>query len=277
MVDGYSYKPLTYYPLVFISTAALWSAAAWFGDNDGHGALTITLLFAGLVAPFVISTTMFALSGDHRLMRDFLSRLLDLRRIDHKTLGTAALMMPAALAASVVVSLPIGGELEQLKLAEGFSFSIGALPVLILLMAAALFEELGWRGYAFDSLEGRYDFLTASLIFSVLWSLWHLPLLWVNGSYQHNILHENAWYAVNFYISIVPMGIILSWVCRRSDGSVTAAVIFHFIINISQEMFEVTQLTKSIETVVLTVLGAILVALDRELFFSRKGAGIQSP
>ena len=75
---------------------------------------------------------------------------------------------------------------------------------------------------------------------------------------------------MNFFVSIVPMGIIISWICIKNRKSVLAAILFHFIINMSQEMFAITQVTKCIETVVLIVVTAVIIAIDREMFFSKE-------
>ena len=45
-------------------------------------------------------------------------------------------------------------------------------------------EELGWRGYVLDRLQEKRSALVSSLILGVVWSLWHLPLFFVQGSYQ---------------------------------------------------------------------------------------------
>ena len=117
-------------------------------------------------------------------------------------------------------------------------------------------------------MQSRYTYFTASLIFSILWSLWHIPLLFVNNSYQYEIFHENVWFAVNFFVSIVPMGIIISWICIKNRKSILAAIIFHFIINISQEILNITQMTKCIETVVLIGVAVAIIFFDKEMFFS---------
>ncbi len=113
--------------------------------------------------------------------------------------------------------------------AEGFSFSTGVVPVLTVLLMAAAFEELGWRGYAFDSLLSRFNYFKSSLIFSILWSLWHLPLILVKDSYQYEIMQENMFFAVNFFVSIIPMGFIISWICiKKQKKAFFAAVLFSF-------------------------------------------------
>ena len=255
--------------MTFLVTYALWFAGAYVSFQDESG-LYMLLMLPGLMAPFLISLVMILTSKNSDLKKDFVNRLINLRLIQPKMLLVIFLIMPLAVLASIFLSLPFGGSISQFQFAEGFSFSTGLVPVLLILVLAAGFEELGWRGYAFDSLQSRYTFFTASIIFSILWSLWHFPLIFVNNSYQYEIFHENIWFGVNFFVSIIPMGVIISWICIKNRKSIIAAILFHFIINISQEMLEMTQITKCIETVVLTVVVVAIIAIDKEMFFSKE-------
>ena len=269
MISNYKYKPLFFFSMTFLVTYALWFAGAYVSFQDESG-LYMLLILPGLMAPFLISLVLILKSKNSDLKKDFVNRLINLRLIQPKMLPVIFLIMPLAVLASIFLSLPFGGSISQFQFAEGFSFSTGLVPVLLILVLAAGFEELGWRGYAFDSLQSRYNFFTASIIFSILWSLWHFPLIFVNNSYQYEIFHENIWFGVNFFVSIIPMGVIISWICIKNRKSIIAAILFHFIINISQEMLEITQITKCIETVVLTVVVVAIIAIDKEMFFSKE-------
>lgn len=269
MKHKYQYKPITYFSITFLVTYALWFAGAYASfQEDGEGLYT-ALMLPGLLAPFIISVVMIFRSKNADLKKDFFNRLINLKLIQPKMLPVLFLIMPFAVLVSIYISLPFGGSVSQFQLAEGFSFSVGAIPVLLVLLLAATFEELGWRGYAFDSLGSRYNYFTASLLFSVLWSLWHFPLIFVKDSYQYEVMNQSIWYGVNFFVSIIPMGVIISWMCIKNNKSVLAAILFHFVINMSQEALAITQTTKCIETVVLFVVAAAIVASDKELFFSK--------
>ncbi len=270
MISNYKYKPLFYFSMTFLATFVLWFAGAYVSFQDDKSGLYMLLMLPGLMAPFLISLVMIFTSKNSELKKDFVKRLINPRLIQPKMLPAFVLIMPLSVLASILLSIPFGGSISQFQFAEGFSFSSGFVPVLLILLLAAGFEELGWRGYAFDSLQSRYNYFTASIIFSILWSLWHFPLLFVNNSYQYEIFNENIWFGVNFFVSIIPMGVIISWVCAKNRKSVIAAIIFHFIINISQEILEVTQITKCIETVVLIVVAAAIIAIDKEMFFSKE-------
>ena len=269
MISNYKYKPIFYFSMTFLVTYALWFAGAYVSFQDDKNGLYTLLMLPGLMTPFLISLVMVFASKNSDLKKDFVNRLINPRLIQPKMLPAFVLIMPLSVLASILLSLPFGGSISQFQLAEGFSFS-GFVPALSILVLAAGFEELGWRGYAFDSLQSRYNFFTASIIFSILWSLWHFPLIFVNNSYQYKIFHENIWFGVNFFVSIIPMGVIISWICIKNRKSIIAAILFHFIINISQEMLEMTQITKCIETVVLIVVAAVIIAIDKEMFFSKE-------
>ena len=105
-----------------------------------------------------------------------------------------------------------------------------------------------------------------SLIFGVIWSLWHLPLIFIEGTY-HAGLMINPLFVVNFFVSAVPMGFIITWVYLASDRSILACIIYHFVVNFLQEKIAMTPETKCVETIVVTVVAVILVITNRDMFF----------
>jgi hypothetical protein len=269
MTENHHYKPGLYYGLTFLLTFGFWLAGAYASHSEKLSDLYFVLMLPGLLMPFVITLIMTFSSGDRDLKRDYLKRLVDIRLIRPGTLPALFLLMPLVVLASALLSLLVGGSAAQFQPAEEFSFSYGMVSALTILLLAATFEELGWRGYAFDSLQSRYTYLTASILFGVLWSAWHLPLILVKDSYQYEILKQNPWYAVNFFVGVVFLGIIISWFCAKNRKSVPAAILFHFVVNMSQEFLAISQVTKVIETGILALVAAAIVLTDRELFFSR--------
>ena len=270
MIPDYKYKPRVYFIATFIVTYILWFAGAYVSFHDDKSGMYMLFMLPGLMAPFLISLVMIFTSKNSDLKMDFVNRLINIRLIRLKMLPVLFLIMPLTVLVSIFFSLPFGGSFSQFQFAEGFSFSSGFVPVLLLLLLAAGFEELGWRGYAFDSLQSRYTYFKASVVFSILWSLWHFPLIFVNNSYQYEIFHQNIWFGVNFFISIIPMGVIISWMCIKNEKSVLSAILFHFVINLSQEILAITQITKCIETVVLIVVVAIIIVLEKDMLFSKE-------
>lgn len=239
---------------------------SWLTLDFFHQSCALPL---GLMAPFIISLVMILGSKNSAVKKDFIDRLVNPGRIEPKTLPVLFLIMPVAILLAIVISLPFGGSTSQFGLSEGFSFSPGAVPSLLLLLLAAGLEELGWRGYAFDSLSSRHTFFKTAIIFSILWSLWHFPLFFVKNTYQYEIFHQNIWFAVNFFAAILPMGVVISWIWLKNNKSILAAILFHLIVNLFNEMFNITQETKCVETVVVAVFAALIIWFDRALFFSK--------
>lgn len=269
MISNYKYNPRLYFLVTFSATYVLWFAGAYMSWQENASGMYMILLLLGMMTPFIVSLGMIAVSKDSGLRKDYINRLINPSLIRLKMLPAFLLIMPLLVLVSIALSLPFGGAVSQFQFAAGFSFSSGFVPVLLLLVLAACFEELGWRGYGFESLQSRYNLFAASIIFSILWSLWHFPLVFVNNTYQYEVFHQSIWFGLNFFISIIPMGVIITWMYIKNGKSVIAAILFHFIINLTQEMWAVSQTTKCIETVLVAIVAVVIVLLNQEMFFNR--------
>jgi hypothetical protein len=216
--------------------------------------------------PACIATGFIWRQRDPAMKRDFVRRAVSLRLIRPWVFIGWLGVMPLSVLVAITESLVFGGSAEQFSFSGAFSFDTGFVPVLLLLFLAATFEELGWRGYGFESLERGRSLLSASLIFGVLWSLWHVPLLWVNNSYQYEIYHQHPLFAVNFFVGTALMGVLVTWVCHVNNRSILATILFHFAINLSQETLAMTQVTKCLQTVVLAVIVLVTVSSQWSTF-----------
>jgi membrane protease YdiL (CAAX protease family) len=96
------------------------------------------------------------------------------------------------------------------------------LPLLIL---GPLSEELGWRGFALDRLQTRWNALISSLILGFLWSLWHLPLFYIKGTSQY--LYDISF--LGFMVGTTTVSVLYTWVYNNTGGSIWGAVFFHWI------------------------------------------------
>ncbi|MBN1541929.1 CPBP family intramembrane metalloprotease [candidate division KSB1 bacterium] len=262
-------KPGLYFAIVFIVTYAFWIAGAFTSFQENADGRHMLFLLPGLLTPFLVSLVMILKSKNPAYKKEVADRIVNPKRIRLSMLPALVFLLPLAVLVSIAISLLFGGSAEQFQFNEKFSFSTGFVPVLLLLFLAAGFEELGWRGYAFDSLQSRFTIFTASIVFGILWSLWHLPLIWVKETYQYEILHQNAGYALNFFIAIVPMGVISSWIWLRNRKSILVAMAFHFFANFWNEALAMTQQTKCIQSAVITAIAITIILCDKELFFSR--------
>ncbi len=86
-------------------------------------------------------------------------------------------------------------------------------------------EEIGWRGFALPHLQKRHNALSATLIVGLLWSLWHLPLVFLTGS-------PMAQSPLIWFTSIVASSFIYTWLYNRTQGSIFLVALFHSSLNI---------------------------------------------
>ena len=110
------------------------------------------------------------------------------------------------------------------------------------------------------------------MIFGALWSLWHLPLIFIRGTYQAGLM-VNPLYVVNFFVSGIPLGFIITWVYLASDRSILACMVFHLFVNFMQEKIAMTPETKCVETLVVIAATAIIVLAKKDMFFETRHVG----
>ncbi len=184
------YDAIKYFSYTFIWTTLFWAIGAYYSFEPDNQFYVIFLLL-GLIVPFMVALIFIYKDKNSLLKEEFKTKFTNFKDIDKKSLPFFLFLMPLSVVVSIGISLFFGESSEQFALSSSFSFSAGMVPVLLLLFLAATFEELGWRGYGFESLEQKFNFFYASLIFSFLWSAWHLPLSFVNNSYQYVVFQEN--------------------------------------------------------------------------------------
>jgi membrane protease YdiL (CAAX protease family) len=267
LAETVDYKPIRFFSLTFGVTWVCWFAAPHLGDPEGGDPIFLVLMLIGLLTPFASALYLIIASKNEALKKIFFNKLLNIKLIRPSSIPLFFVLFPASMIVSILISTLFGYSLDQFTVAEEFSFTVGAVPTLLFLLLAACFEELGWRGYGVESLNSSRSYFEATAIFGVLWSLWHVPMFFIPHSYQAELLQEDFFLVLNFFVSIVPLAFIISWFCKKNSGSILAAVLIHTIINFTQEFFQVSPYTKCIQTLVLIVVAVVFVVADKEVFF----------
>lgn len=85
-------------------------------------------------------------------------------------------------------------------------------------------EETGWRGILQPELEEKYGYTTATILVSIVWLLWHLPLFFINGVSQYGADF------ICFGINVIGLSFALSAI-KKLTHSTLLCVLFHCIIN----------------------------------------------
>jgi membrane protease YdiL (CAAX protease family) len=252
------YRPFAFFALTYALSWIPWFAAARFSYRPGQDGLDYLCQLAGLLGPF--ASALILTSGDSALQRDFRDRLTNFGRLNWLYLPITLLLMPVAAYGAVWLSVRLGRPREQLALVPDL---VSMLPIMFL---APAFEELGWRGYGVDALRARLGMRDATLLFAVLWAIWHVPLFFINHSYQHDLWLMSPLYVANFFVSVIPAAIIANWLYYKHRRFIPAAILFHFMLDAVAESFAIEQFTKCLITTVFLVVAVAVMLIDRKAF-----------
>jgi membrane protease YdiL (CAAX protease family) len=106
--------------------------------------------------------------------------------------------------------------------------------VLIFFGGGPLGEEPGWRGFALPRLQTRYGALRGTLLLGVLWVFWHLPdylTVAQRGGPGVNLVNLLAVNLPIFFVMVMAMAVIFTWVYNNTGGSLFMATLLHTSIN----------------------------------------------
>ncbi|MEO5685533.1 MAG: CPBP family intramembrane glutamic endopeptidase [Chitinophagaceae bacterium] len=90
-------------------------------------------------------------------------------------------------------------------------------------------EEVGWRGFALPRLQKKVNALKASVVLTVFWGLWHLPLFFYRQGYTSMDMAG----AVGWFLSLQTGSILLTWLFNSTKGSILICAVFHSTIDIA--------------------------------------------
>ena len=202
------------------------------------------------------------------LIHDFWKRLF-LFKISPSCLMFILFFMPCAILLSTGLSLFFGYSADQFSFSNQFSVMKGwsILGIVIPLLLAPIIEELGWRGYGVDSLRASFNLFKTSLIFGILWALWHLPAFFIKGYYHNQLWDLGLIYVVNFFVSVLVIAILMNWIYYKTDRSIPAVILFHSLLNLSSMALKTEPFTKIITTLLVCVVTALIIVYDRSFFF----------
>ena len=134
---------------------------------------------------------------------------------------------------------------------QAFYYGLLNIPMMIFLGGL---EELGWRNILQPELEEKFSFGIASVLTSLIWAIWHLPLFFIAGTSQSGMNFGL------FTVMIFGMSFALASIYYVSK-SIWLCILFHTIINAFSSIWIINEdiLTRVITLVVLIIFSFILV------------------
>lgn len=266
-IEDYKHTYLFYF-LATILPWFSWGLAAHISHSTSYSSeLASVLAFVGLFCPTL--TAFVLIYRNKRITSDLMRRLINPFSGKPVYWVLALFLMPVSILLAQLVSLMFGYPVSQFALSEHYSFTSGLFPVWFLLIAAPLIEELAWHSYGTDCLCNRINLFKASMLFAFYWGIWHIPLSFINDYYHSNLVVTGWIHSANFLVSLFPFVIIMNWLYFKTGRSVLVAIIFHITAGYFNEIFSTHPDSKVIQTVLLTVVAALIVVKEKRLFFDR--------
>jgi membrane protease YdiL (CAAX protease family) len=137
------------------------------------------------------------------------------------------------------------------------------LYAIIIMIPMMLFggglEEAGWRYILQPELEKRFNFTVSTLIVSIIWWIWHLPLFFIQGVNQYGTNY------LGFGITVFGLSFSLASI-RKNTNSVWLCVLFHCIVNALAGIYMIKYNVYGniVTTIILIIVAYISIGIQRK-------------
>lgn len=140
-------------------------------------------------------------------------------------------------------------------LSSGYEKGVPFITI-IALVPAMLFggglEEAGWRYIFQPELEKKCNFYLSTIIVSIIWWLWHLPLFYIEGIAQDGM---NFWL---FGIKVLGLSFALASI-KKNTNSVWLCVLFHCLVNSLTKIYVVNdKFIGNLVTTLILIVGSFI-------------------
>ena len=211
-----------------LSCAISWGVI-WAFDPDLGGDTWATLAsdptqLAVKFGPSLAGLMMMALFPVAGGFSVLFQRLFDLHKRPRALLAALALALIAAVAPALIYIVQFDSTVAIPPLSVAALSAALSWIALRTLLGGGLGEEVGWRGYSLPLLLERIGPRTASLGVGVLWTLWHAPAFFQEGT---------PWWllAIAQGVLTISLSFVFTWFYLRTDGSLSVAVLLHGALN----------------------------------------------
>jgi uncharacterized protein len=259
------YRPLPFFALYFLlSWVPFWIAV--LAARGGQPDLADTIFILGGVGAALTPLILIYTSKDRALVRDYWRRIFEVRRITPGGWIAILLTIPALTVGAVAISTLFGDSWDQLAPRMSSTATPGFFGLWALLIVGAIAEEIALRGYGIDALRSRMNLFKASVILGLLWALWHVPLAFLPGSFQNELIEQPLAFA-GYWVWMIPTTIFYSWLFYRNHRSTLAAIVFHFMTNFVGEVTGMEEIARFAQAMLMIALVIVLLRMERGLFF----------
>ncbi len=264
--------PWVFFVATFAWTWLIWGVAIFLGANM-ETAMGFVLLLLGVMGPMVTGIGFTYLTRDKEGRRDYWKRVISFKRIPARWYLVILLFVPVLNILAALLDVLTGGSGATWGEAalNLVSNPLSVIPSILFASLIPFIEELGWRGYVLDRLQEKRSALVSNLILGVVWSLWHLPMFFVQGSYQANLGVGTLEFWL-FMIGVIPLSFAFAWIYNNTRRSILAVILFHAMVNFTGEIIAITERADAISILLWVVAAIGIVVLCGPKTFTREKA-----
>lgn len=257
---------IRFFVCTFAGSIIPWGLAAVTGIGADTPAGTL-LVGLGGISPTLGAAATLIWAARKKIPTGYLGRLSP-ALIPGKWLALI-LLLPAGAAlltlGAVMAADPSRDLLSLLQL-EPFRHPLRGLGFLVFVFIfGPLPEELGWRGFVLEPLSRRVGLFWGSLVISLAWMAWHVPLFFISG-YP---LHEMALGKVDlmlYFAVLFPKSILFTWIWHHTGKSTLGAALFHYSINLCGMIVDPGFLGELFSGLIYTALALGVLFFDMAIF-----------
>ncbi len=127
-------------------------------------------------------------------------------------------------------------------------------------------EEVGWRGFALPRLLNKSNALIASILLTLFWALWHVPLFFYRPSYT-----TMDWMGIlGWVFSLLTGSILLTWLYNSAKASILICAVFHSTIDIAFTADIADKNIMNYMGFLITVWGILIIIIFKPKYLSRQ-------
>lgn len=207
--------------------------------------------FGPIVSAIIITKITYGNNGLEKYFKKFIKYNVGLSRFFIAVFSPFILFIVSLL---LVYLLDMPSPKFQILFSKDYSFTwiIGSLLSSI---AYGFGEEAGWRGFALPLLQKKRSAFMGSLILSVFWAIWHIPMFFYR--FEFGLIQ-----IIGFFIGLFAGSILLTSIFNSTGGSILMVSLWHMnwnIVNIVS--LEVSEEIVSLMSTFVIIIAIIIIIL----------------
>jgi membrane protease YdiL (CAAX protease family) len=227
----------TYVGLAYVTSWTIWLIGI-FGIRDLTSVSDdrfFWFLFAGSFAPTASALMITGFSGGWEAIKSLLRRLVAVK-VNWRVYVITFFLLPI-IGIATYLSL---GIVNRPAMSGIVTTSIVLMPVNALLGGVIfgigpLGEEMGWRGFLQDRLQGHSNSVIIAIIIGLIWAAWHFPIAIRFDDFRSGL---SLWEFIALYpVFTILLTFTIGHLWRWSKGSLFIAIFFHAVSNMTVDIY----------------------------------------